>query len=503
MVQGTASHVGKSLVAAALCRALRDRGLMVAPFKAQNMALNSFVTAGGAEIGRAQALQALAAGVQPTADMNPILLKPSADSVSQVIVRGGVHGVMTARQYQGFKKEAGRLALESYSRLASSYDAIVIEGAGSPAEVNLREDDFVNMGLAALVDAPVVLVADIDRGGVFASIVGTLELLAADERARVKGVIVNKFRGDPSILAPGLDFLEGRTGKPVLGVMPFIRALRLPEEDGAGLRDRNDERGGWDPDVTVAVIRLPRMSNFTDFDPLTHTPGVRIRYADTPEGMTGVDMTVIPGTKNTIEDLLWLKEEGFQRAIRDYVGRGGVVFGVCGGFQMLGKSVEDPWGVESDMRRLAGLGLLDASTVLKKEKLTCQVKAEAAPLGKGAFRATGYEIHMGETISGERPFATITERNGEAADAPDGAVSADMRVFGTYIHGIFDNDALRGAFISWLRERKGLARGDGPVKAGFGEAQEASISLLTRTLEESVRMDEVMEIMGIGRPSAT
>ncbi|MDP2690434.1 MAG: cobyric acid synthase [Deltaproteobacteria bacterium] len=497
MVQGTSSHVGKSVLTAALCRIFRDRGFSAAPFKAQNMALNSFVTKEGREIGRAQAFQAEAAGIEPTSDMNPVLLKPTGDSVSQVIIHGRVFGVMGAVEYHSFKREAARFVMESYSRLAAAYDVIVIEGAGSPAEVNLREGDIANMGVAEMTGAPVILAGDIDRGGVFASLVGTLELLAPSERERVRGFIINKFRGDMGLLRPGLDFLFEKTGRPVLGVVPYLDGVALPDEDGVALQGAG--RGGAGKgDIRIAVIKLPRISNFTDFDPLKLSPGVELEFIEDSKGLAGADMAIIPGTKNTLSDLAWLKERGFERGLADFAGRGGMVAGICGGFQMMGRKVSDPLGVESSLKEAKGLGLLDAETVLKGEKAVFQVKATVTALpgsdGQG-LSVEGYEIHMGKTTGSAAPFARITGRNGAEADILDGGSAGNL--WGTYIHGIFDNDAFREALLSGLRAGKGISSSLTAAE-GFREQREASIKRLAGVVEESLDMEAIMGIAGLG-----
>jgi adenosylcobyric acid synthase len=462
MVQGTASHVGKSLLTAAFLRIMKNRGLRVSPFKSQNMALNSFVTMDGGEIGRAQALQAEASGLEPTVDMNPILLKPTGDATSQVIVHGKVHSQMTAVEYHKFKRDAFKFVLESIDRLAKDYEVLVIEGAGSPAEINLREGDIVNMGLAERIDAPVILVADIDRGGVFASIVGTMELLSETERARVKGIIINKFRGDKTLLDNGLKFLEERLGKPVLGVVPHMGDTGLPDEDGVSLEktplEKMAKESTESPRINIAVIRLPRISNFTDFDPLKEESDVVVRYIHGPDdipAMMEADLVILPGTKNIISDLSWLREVGIPGAIKVYLSKGGRLFGVCGGFQMLGNAISDPDGVEGATGSAEGLSLLDMETVLKKDKDTFRV--EATHLGTGGISIEGYEIHMGRTTTREQAFATITARNDSAVMIDDGAVSSDKKISGTYIHGIFDNDLWRTTFLNLLREDRGLA----------------------------------------------
>ncbi|MBI5344384.1 MAG: cobyric acid synthase [Deltaproteobacteria bacterium] len=493
MLQGTSSHVGKSVITAALCRILKKKGFKAAPFKAQNMALNSFVTTDGGEIGRAQAHQAEAAGIEPNSDMNPILLKPTDDRKAQVIIQGRVHGVMSASQYHGFKKEARKYVLESFQRLSSIYNIIVIEGAGSPAEINLRENDIANMGAAKLTNSPVVIIGDIDRGGVFASLVGTMELLTKDERKRVAGFIINKFRGDMSLLMPGISYLEKRTGLPVLGVIPYLRDMALPDEDSVSLDGRGG-RGKNPGRLKISVVKLPRISNFTDFDPLKADAGIELRYIERPEDVSGSCMVIIPGSKNTVKDLLWLKEKGLHKAIKRFYENGGHVAGICGGYQMLGKSIRDPHGAESVVKSAEGLCLLDAKTVLKKEKKTCQVEGRARdPLTKKAFDIKGYEVHMGDTVSAGPPFARITRKGQAACVVKDGAVSLDGRVWGTYIHGIFDNDGLRSSILKGLGQ-KGAGKQE---KKKFSRVREASLSRLSSAVEKSLDMKRLFKIMGI------
>ena len=494
MVQGTCSHAGKSIITAALCRILSDKGISVAPFKAQNMALNSCIAVDGGEIGRAQVLQAEAARCVPTVDMNPILIKPTGERSAQVIVHGRVHSTMSAAEYHAFKKQAAGFVMESYLRLSAQYDVIVIEGAGSPAEINLRENDIANMGMAELSDSPVILVGDIDRGGVFASIVGTMELLSEAERRRVKGFVINKFRGDLSLLEPGLDFLEERTGVPVLGVVPYVRELNLPDEDGLSL-----ERSGRatvnrrDKVLRIVVPRLPRISNFTDFDALSLEPDVSVEYVETPAALEGADMVVLPGTKNTIEDLLWLREKGFEPELRRFVDGGGMVSGICGGFQMLGRRIQDPFGVESPLGEVRGFALLDVETVLEKDKKTFRIRGRTMGPA-GVHEVDGYEIHMGKTRGTARPFATITRRGRRTVSEYDGAVSEGAPVWGTYIHGIFDNDGFRAALLNGLRRKKGLPPGR-PVS--FSESKERAISTLARAVEESVDMERLFGMIGL------
>ena len=503
MLQGTSSHVGKSIITAALCRIFRGHGLRVAPFKAQNMALNSFVTLDGGEIGRAQAFQAEAAGIEPTVDMNPILLKPTSDMGSQVIIHGKVYGNMKAAEYHRFKKVAARHVMESYRRLEEKNDLIVIEGAGSPAEINLRENDIANMGLAGMVDAPVILIGDIDRGGVFASIVGTMELLTASEKKRVKGFIINKFRGDFELLKPGLDFLENKTGLPVFGVVPYLKDINLPDEDGVALEVRSQESGVRSKKtINISIIKLPRISNFTDFDPFRFEPDVSIRYITEPAELAGADAIIIPGSKNTLEDLEWLWKTGIANKLIHYAENGGKVIGICGGFQMIGKSVKDPHGVESHVKKRKGLGLLHGETILEKEKKTYQVMAiiQAAD-NRQHTTVKGYEIHMGETAGREHPFSIITKRNNAAVKREDGAVSDNGRIWGTYIHGIFDNDEFRTGFLNEIRITKGLPF-QGAIR--FKDKKDENIKTLARVINDSIDLPRLYEIMGLDfRPVTT
>ncbi|MBI2863095.1 MAG: cobyric acid synthase, partial [Chloroflexi bacterium] len=401
MVQGTASSAGKSILVTALCRIFKQDGLRVAPFKSQNMSLNSFVTRDGGEIGRAQVVQAEAAGIEPTVDMNPILLKPEAEARSQVIVLGKPATTLAAVEYYQRKAKLLGVVEESLARLQEAYDVVVIEGAGSAAEVNLRDSEIVNMRIAKLAHAPVLLVGDIDRGGVFASLVGTLELLDPDERDLIKGLVINKFRGDISLLKSGLDFLETRTGKPVLGVIPFFRDIAIAQEDSVYLEDRliqSTEANSLD----IAIFRLPRIANFDDFDPLGYEPDARIRYVDGPQELGRPDLLVIPGTKSTLADLAFIHESGLARAILSLVRQGTPIVGICGGYQMLGKKITDPFGVESPVGEMAGLGLLDVETEFAPEKTTSQVTAVVTGdrgllAGSTGETVDGYEIHMGQT----------------------------------------------------------------------------------------------------------
>jgi adenosylcobyric acid synthase len=465
MVQGTASSVGKSLIVAALCRIFHREGLNVAPFKAQNMALNSFVTPDGGEIGRAQAVQAEAAGIEPCVEMNPILLKPEGGMRSQVIVLGKPRGRMTWSEYQQLKPEFVQIIADSLHSLRARHDLIVIEGAGSPAEVNLATQDIVNMHVAAEAEAPVLLVGDIDRGGVFAHLTGTMELLKPADRARVAGFLINKFRGDPALLASGLEFLRARFHIPVLGVIPYVERLRIADEDSVALEDRRNRRATGPGQVDIAVVRLPRISNYDDFLALEHEDGVTVRFVEEAGDLAGADLAIIPGSKCTVADLGWLIESGFARAIVARAREGGLVAGICGGCQMLGEQIEDPHRVESDETSARGLGLLPIVTRFAKTKLTAQVRARVeAPsiLGIAGGAADGifaYEIHMGnvERAAGTAAPFRIVERNGAPLDTLDGAINRDGTVVGTMLHGIFENNALRAALLSALRSRKGLA----------------------------------------------
>ena len=462
MVQGTASSVGKSVVTAGLCRILRRRGFRVAPFKAQNMSLNAAVTRDGGEIGRSTAVQAAACLIEPTVDMNPILLKPEADTRSQVIVAGRVWGSASARDYFAGRHDLWPYVSEALDRLRAAYDVVVAEGAGSPAEMNLRERDLVNMRVARYAGASVLLVGDIDRGGVFAQLCGTLDLLPAEERALVKGLIVNRFRGDVSLFADGVRFLEERTGRPVLGVVPWVHDLGLAEEDGAVLDDGRRPRQGQGA-LRVVVIHLPRIANFDDFGPLERTAGVEVEYADRPERLIGADLVVLPGSKSTVADLGWLRERGLADAIAAAPARGTPVIGVCGGYQMLGRRLSDPGRVESEVAEAEGLGLLPHETVFAHEKRVARVRARltahTGPLAGAAGREIdAYEIHAGrsDVPAGDAPVR-IVRRGDEAVDDPDGGLSADGLVLGTYLHGLFDDEAVRASLVAWLAERRGGA----------------------------------------------
>jgi adenosylcobyric acid synthase len=466
MVQGTASSAGKSLLVTALCRMFAAEGRRVLPFKAQNMALNSAVTADGGEIGRAQAVQAEAAGVPSRVDMNPVLLKPEGDSRSQVVVLGKSMGTMTAVEYHARKPELRQLIRECLVRLRQDCDLLLIEGAGSPAEINLKDRDIVNMSVARDADAPVLLVGDIDRGGVFASFVGTMELLDPEERARIAAFVVNKFRGDVALLRPGLQMLEARTRVPVLGVMPYLRALHIADEDSLSLDDKpRAPRGPLSSAIDIAVVRCPRIANYDDFDPLAAEENVILRFVERPEDLEPADLVILPGSKSTIADLLWLRESGFARRIEERAARGQPIVGVCGGCQMLGTFVEDPYHVESTSSGASGLALLPIRTRFEQQKLTALISARSATpsflteTATGGEPLSGYEIHMGmlSLEPGGRSAFRIVTRNGTACDAPEGAVSSGGHVIGTLIHGIFENAAVRRSLLAHLCKRKGIA----------------------------------------------
>jgi adenosylcobyric acid synthase len=459
MVQGTSSSVGKSLLAAALCRIFARRGMRVAPFKAQNMSNNAAVCADGAEIGRAQAVQAAAAGVEPTADMNPVLLKPEADARSQVIILGRPWRTLRAGSFYRRKDELWPVVPAALDRLRSAHDLIVIEGAGSPVELNLRSSDIVNMAVALHARAPVLLVGDIDRGGIFAQLLGTLMLLGPEERSLVRGLVVNRFRGDPTLFADGVRILEERGGVPVLGVVPHLPWLLLPEEDSVALDAAGAGRqtGMSAPQaVDVAVIHLPHIANFDDFDPLRAEAGIGLRYVRSPAALGRPHAVVLPGTKSTLADLAWLRAAGFAEALRDLATRGTAIVGICGGYQMLGRVVRDPAGIESSDGEAPGLGLLPVATTFESAKATFQVRARVLGgpgwLAKAAGQEVeGYEIHMGQTTGGN-PWLEITCRNGAPAGLPDGAVSDEGRVWGCYLHGLFANAALRRLWLASLSD---------------------------------------------------
>ncbi len=487
MVQGTMSGAGKSLLVTALCRILRQDGLSVAPFKSQNMALNSYVTADGLEMGRAQVVQAQAAGIEPDVRMNPILLKPSSDVGSQLIVRGEVRGHYDAKTYFSLKHTLIPEIMAAYESLAREHDVIVIEGAGSPAEINLRDGDIVNMGLAELVDAPVLLVGDIDRGGVFAQLHGTLALLRPDERSRVVGTVINKFRGDVALLRPGLTQLEELTGVPVLGVVPYVRA-DIDDEDS--LSERLLHTQGHRP-IDVAVIRLPRISNFTDFAPLEHHPSFGVRYVSDRASLGEPDLVIIPGTKSTMDDLLWMRQTGLEMTIHRLCDSGTVVLGICGGYQMMGIRLIDPDWVERG-GELAGMGLLPCETTFSTQKTRARVRARVVADGLDGAAVQGYEIHMGRTQrSGGTPFARLDSGVEEGC--------ATGCALGTYLHGLFDTGEAVDALAGWLLTRKGLAP-DEAHTLDHATYQDQQINLLADAVRAALDMEAIYRTLDAGAP---
>ncbi len=478
MIQGTTSNAGKSLIAAGLCRIFRQDGYRVAPFKSQNMALNSYITRDGLEMGRAQVMQAEAAGVEPQVQMNPILLKPTSDQGSQVIVNGEVRGVMRAADYYRYKTQLIPDILAAYNQLAAQHDIIVLEGAGSPAEINLKENDIVNMGMAKMVQAPVLLVGDIDRGGVFAALAGTMLLLEEEEKKMVKGTIINKFRGDVKILEPGLGMLEDIIHIPTLGVVPY---LHLDVDDEDSLTERFSRRNTAAA-IDIAVIRLPRISNFTDFNPLEYMEQVSVRYVSSPGQLGDADLIILPGTKNTMDDLLWMRQNGLEAAVQKHAAKGKPVLGICGGFQMLGRSIRDPLGVEHG-GQINGMGLLPLETEFAGEKTRTRtqgvldrVDGPLASLSGQPF--DGYEIHMG---------LTGTDRN----------LVNWKNVYGTYLHGIFDRPETAQALISALMREKGMD--PEAVKAlDIAAYKQRQYDILADGLRRSLDMDEVYRIVERG-----
>ena len=488
MVQGTMSGAGKSLLCAALCRIFAQDGYRVAPFKSQNMALNSFVTRDGLEMGRAQVVQAQAAGVEPDVRMNPILLKPSSDTGSQVIVGGEVRGQMSAAAYFKMKRQLIPEILAAFDSLSEEADIVVIEGAGSPAEINLKADDIVNMGLAKLVDAPVLLAGDIDRGGVFAQLYGTVALLEPEERARIAGLVINKFRGDVDILRPGLAMLEEKTGLPVLGVVPY---LHVEIEDEDSLSERLNVRDAVKP-LDVAVIRLPHISNFTDFIPLEQHELLGVRYVQRARELGAPDLVILPGTKNTMEDLLWLRQSGLEAAVRRLAQAQTPVLGVCGGYQMLGQTLDDPAGTESGKPlSLAGLGLLPTRTTFDAQKRRTQARAVALGAPFAGARMTGYEIHNGRTTVNGEPFCRLAD------GTPEGCVCPN--VFGTYLHGLFDSGELTQALVKLLCARKGISPKE-TRPTSMAEYRQAQFDLLADGVRKALDMGAVYRAMGMKAP---
>ena len=488
MVQGTTSDAGKTTLVAGLGRVLARRGFKVAPFKPQNMALNSAVTAGGGEIGRAQALQAQACGVSPHCDMNPILLKPSSDIGAQVIIHGKAIGMMNAREYHNFKPVALKAVMASYRRLCETFDYVLIEGAGSPAEINLRDGDIANMGFAEAADCPVLLVADIDKGGVFAHLVGTLELLSAAERERVIGFVINKFRGDRSLLQSGLDWLEAKTGKPVIGVLPYWHGLYLDAEDAI---NTEQEFAAAADTINVVVPALSRISNHTDFDTLRLHPQVDLSFVKAEQAIPAADLIILPGTKNVRSDLQWLRRNGWEPALKRHLRYGGRVLGICGGFQMLGHSVSDPGGVEGAPGESQGFGLLDFETALEAEKCLREINGKLICL-PGAPAVSGYEIHCGKTTGPALQHPAVVLADGSS----DGVLSADGQIMGTYVHGLFAQPAAARGLLQWA----GLIE---PDRVDQTQRREDDLNRLADGVEKHLQWEQLFPKLATSAPIAT
>ena len=508
MVLGTSSHAGKSLLTAALCRIFAQQGYRVAPFKSQNMSLNSAATPEGLEIGRAQALQAEAAGIVPSVDMNPILLKPAGNMTSQVIVRGKIWGRVSASDYhQRRVEELMPIVRESYAKLAAENDVIVLEGAGSPAEINLKQHDIANMRMAELAGASCLLVGDIDRGGVFASLLGTVKLLEPEEQARIRGFVINKFRGDQALLAPGIRMMEDRIEKPCLGVVPYLEGLSLDEEDSLGLpspdplKDARWSSASTNRPLRIAVVAFPSLSNFTDFDALRSEPSIALRFCRKPEHLRDADVVILPGSKQTVDDLSWMRTVGFGIAVKEHA-KTGLIVGICGGMQMLGQLIFDPDGIETE-GSIKGLGLLPINTIMQPAKVTIAAAGQlAAPtlFGRavGNIFVRGYEIHVGATsyLNGAQPFAQLARQTIEHAESvTDGCMSRDTRIFGTYLHGLFDEDCFRHAFIVSAREFHHLT--PAVELNNWRSSREESLNRLARVVGQSLDMPRIFEWVGL------
>ena len=499
MFQGTSSNVGKSILCTALCRILYRMGYKTVPFKAQNMALNSYVTKWGDEIGRAQVAQAEAAGIYPIVQMNPVLLKPTGNQSSQVVLMGKPVGVYSAKEYHThYSLTALDKVKESIAFLDENFEMIVIEGAGSPAEVNLKANDIVNMRIAKMTQAPVFLIADIDRGGAIASIVGTLELLEPEERDLIKGIIINKFRGDIKLLEPALTFIEEKTGKKVVGVIPAIENLDIDEEDSVALENKKNVGS---KDIQIAVIQTPKISNFTDFDALNYEPDVSVRFVGPGDIIGTPDLIILPGSKNTLADLTYLKNSGLADEIKELAEKGTPVIGICGGNQMLGTAIYDPHHMEGDIEESEGLGLVNSTTTMKNQKTTHQVTFDVENLHflNGTFSGSelvGYEIHMGDTKPNDdtvKRCFTITKRSETPITVVDGFIDGRHQVMGTYIHGVFDNDEFRRFIINQLRLRKGLE--ETPVVFHYFEHKNKAYNRLADIVEEHLDMDYIMTLL--------
>ncbi|MBI3332619.1 MAG: cobyric acid synthase [Candidatus Omnitrophica bacterium] len=499
MFQGTSSHAGKSVMAAAFCRLLARQGFRVAPFKGMNMSNNASVTRDGGEIATAQAAQAKACGIEPSVKMNPVLLKTMSDQSSQVILLGKPIGTVRAGDLARLRPTLMEAIESSLEQLMEEYQFLVIEGAGSPAEVNLKSTDLANMAVARRAGAPVILVADIERGGLFAHLIGTLELLEPEERAHVKGFIINKFRGDPALLEPGVDWLEKRTGRPVVGVIPFLEGLRVPEEDSCAERLQGRGRAPWGltpPVLRVQVVRYPTISNFTDFDPLDQEPNVELQYlTEPPPNGPMPDLLILPGSKSTMADLSWLKGRGLDRYIARCVENGVELLGICGGFQMLGQMIYDPRHVESEEGSMPGLGWLPTSTLFLPEKITAQVSGIHIDSGEPV---RGYEIHAGriQGIRRGKPVFRLTDRGGAAIDEWDGCLLSEKRIWGTYLHGLFDAAGFRRHFLNRLRPSQNLTVPGTAVPGtrGSGTGTADTYEVLADGVRRHLRLERLKEV---------
>jgi adenosylcobyric acid synthase len=505
MFLGTGSDVGKSVLAAAFCRILKQDGYHVAPFKAQNMALNSFITPEGDEMGRAQVVQAEAAGIAPHVDMNPVLLKPTSQVGSQVIVHGKAVGNFSASEYYQYKQHLLPVVKESFERLARDYDVVVLEGAGSAVELNLKEHDLVNLAMAEMADAPCILVGDIDRGGIFAALLGSIMLMTPGERKRIIGFVVNKFRGDPQLFIKGVEMMESHAGRPVFGVIPYFDHIALPEEDSVALsrRMQHSRQAGSSSNLAIGVVRLPFVSNYTDFDCFEQEPGVDLEYFNRPERVFQFDAVILPGSKNTIEDLDYLQSTGMAETIIAYYKSGGTVVGLCGGYQMLGLRVTDPHGVESRLEEMAGLGLLEMDTEMFPEKITSQVEAAFLDHSDFSFHHSeplfGYEIHMGRSISrgAAQPLFRIIRRGGRPAAELDGLAQPEGRVWGTYIHGVFDNDDFRRHFLHDLQQRSGRTNTLSAAPFSYRQWKEEQFDRLAEHVRRHCDIEKIYRLIGL------
>ena len=498
MLQGTASNVGKSIITTGLCRIFKQDGYNVIPFKSQNMALNSFITKEGLEMGRAQVSQAEACGIDPIADMNPILLKPNGNNKSQVIVRGKVVGDMSSKEYHEYKLQLTEVLGDIFEEFEEKYDVVVMEGAGSCAEINLMERDISNMGMAEIADAPVIIIGDIDRGGVFASLAGTMLLLPDEYKKRVKGVIINKFRGRKELLDSGIKMLEDIIKVPVLGVLPYTD-IKIEEEDSVTTRFKQKVNKG---DIHIEVVRTPHMSNFTDFNIFETQEDVSLRYVDFGESFGDPDIVIIPGTKSTIDDLMFLRKNGLENQIKELHRRGKLIIGICGGYQMLGKVLKDPYHVENDLEEVEGIGLLDVETTFEMEKTTTQVKAILDENFHGYLEnlsgkeVSGYEIHMGITKRNENSnnFVTVKQKLEQKVNYQVGSVNKECNVFGTYLHGIFDDIDFTRTVLNNIRKMKNLEPIESNVKS-FNEFKNQQYDKLADYLREHLDMEKIYEIM--------